>query len=358
MRIKQGLIFLIFAAIAFTGCMNDEVLPVSPVDLFGSRGVFIVNEGNYLYGNSTLSYYDINTKEVINDIFSVANGIPLGDVAYSMVIRNGKGYLVVNNSGCVHVIDANTILLEKTIEGLTSPRNILFLNDNTALVSDLYARGISIVDLLSNKVVGRIKTGSLSMPFYQHPTENLLRIGNRIFTNCWSYDNKLLVIDAESLTVIDSVEVGIQPMQMATDANGKIWVMNDGGYFGSPFGAEKPSLMRLNAQTLEVELRLNFASQMDRVGQMATNPAGDTLYYICNHLYRMPVNSEILAATPFISRNGRNFRALGIDQATGSIFISDASDYMSEGDVYVYKSTGEAVDTFRVGVIPTNFCFN
>lgn len=345
-------------AIAFTGCMDDEVMPVSPIDLYGSRGVFIVNEGNYLYGNSSLSYYDINTKEVINDIFSVANGIPLGDVAYSMVIRNGKGYIVVNNSGCIHIIDANTILLEKTIEGLTSPRNILFLNDNTALVSDLYARGISIVDLLRNKVVGKIKTGSLSMPFYQHPTENLLQIGNRIFTNCWSYDNKVLVIDAESLTVIDSVEVGIQPMQMVTDANGKIWVMNDGGYFGSPYGAEKPSLMRLNPQTLEVELRLNFATQMDRIGQMATNPAEDTLYYICNHLYRMPVNSEMLAATPFVSRNGRNFRALGIDLATGTVFISDATDYMSEGDVYVYTSTGEAVDTFRVGIIPTSFCFN
>jgi YVTN family beta-propeller protein len=345
-------------AIAFTGCMDDEVMPVSPIDLYGSRGVFIVNEGNYLYGNSSLSYYDINTKEVINDIFSVANGIPLGDVAYSMVIRNGKGYIVVNNSGCIHVVDANTILLEKTIEGLTSPRNILFLNDNTALVSDLYARGISIVDLLRNKVVGKIKTGSLSMPFYQHPTENLLQIGNRIFTNCWSYDNKVLVIDAESLAVVDSVEVGIQPLQMLADANGKIWVMNDGGYFGSPFGAEKPSLMRLNPQTLEVEMRLNFASQMDRLGQMATNPAGDTLYYICNHLFRMPISSETLQVTPFVSRSGRNFRALGIDPNTGNIFISDASDYTSEGSIYVYKPSGSPVDTFSVGIIPTSFCFN
>ncbi len=345
-------------AFAFNGCMDDEVIPVSSVDLYGSRGVFIVNEGNYLYGNSTLSYYDINTKEVINDIFSVANGIPLGDVAYSMVIRNGKGYIVVNNSGCVHVIDANTILLEKTIEGLTSPRNILFLNDNTALVSDLYARGISIVDLLSNNVVEKIKTGSLSMPFFQHPTENILQIGNRIFTNCWSYDNKVLVIDAESLAVVDSVEVGIQPMKMVADANGKIWVMNDGGYFGSPFGSEKPSLMRLNSQTLEVELRLNFASQMDRVGQMATNPAGDTLYYICNHLFRMPVSSETLQLNPFVSRNGRNFRALGVDPITGNVFISDATDYTSEGSIYVYMPSGSPVDTLSVGIIPTSFCFN
>ena len=40
----------------------------------------------------------------------------------------------------------------------------------------------------------------------------MICIGDKIFVNCWSFDNKVLVISTESLTVTDSIEVGIQPM--------------------------------------------------------------------------------------------------------------------------------------------------
>ena len=131
---KTRSILILIISIALSSCMDDSVIQTSPIDLFGSRGVFIVNEGNYLYGNSSLSYYDSDTKEIVNEIFSVANGIPLGDVAYSMKIRNGKAFIVVNNSGCIHVVDANTLQLEKTISGFSSPRHMLFIDDNRALV--------------------------------------------------------------------------------------------------------------------------------------------------------------------------------------------------------------------------------
>ncbi len=348
----------IVAIVLLFGCMDDSVIPTSPVDLYGSRGVFIVNEGNYMWGNASLSYYDFDTKLVTPDIFSLANGIPLGDVAYSMTIRNGRAYIVVNNSGCIYIVDSNTMLIEGQVNGLVSPRHTLFLNENTLLVSDLYARGISLVDIPTRMVTGKISTGKATLPFYQHPTENLIRINNTIFSNCWSYDNKILLIDTDQLKVIDSIEVGVQPLHMVTDGHGKIWVMNDGGYLGNPFGFEKPSLMRIDPFTLQVEVRLNFPSYTDMAGRLATNPAGDTLYFICNHLYRMPVSSNTLPTQPFIQRNGRNFRALGIDALTGNILIADAADYLSEGKVYIYRPSGLQIESFSVGIIPTAFCFN
>jgi DNA-binding beta-propeller fold protein YncE len=338
--------------------MDDEVIQTSPVDLYGSRGVFIVNEGNYLYGNSSLSYYDIDTKEVVSEIFSLANGIPLGDVGYSMAVRNGKGYIVVNNSGCIHVVDVNTLLLIKTITGLTSPRHILFIDDDKALVSDLYGRGVSVIDLQTNEIQGKIKTGGASLPFYQHSTENLIRVGNKVYTNCWSYDSKILEISLETLTVTDSIEVGIQPWAMVKDVDNKIWVVNDGGYAGNPFGHEVPSLMRINTTTNTVELRLNFSSLNDQIGQLATNPAGDSLYFIRNHLYKMHINSTSLPEQPIVSRDGRNFRALSVDPFTGDIYISDAVDFMGEGVVYRCKSSGTPIDTINSGITPTFFCFN
>lgn len=347
-----------FALLTLNSCMKEDVLPISNIDLFGSRGVFIVNEGNYLYGNSTLCYYDFDTYEVINDVFSKANGIPLGDVAYSMTIYDGKGYIVVNNSSCIHVVDINSMHLLGTIENLPSPRHMLFLNNELALVSDLYARGISIVNPKTFSVIGRIKTGGTTMPFYQHPTENLIRIGNRVYTNCWSFDNKVLVISTESLSVIDSIEVGIQPVAMAKDKYNNLWVINDGGYQGNPMGYEKPSLMKINTNNNSVSVTYEFLSFNDIVGQIATNPAGDSLYFICNHLYKMSIDDIELPLTPWVEKNGRTLRALVVDPIKGDVYVSDAIDFSSEGRVYRYTSNGTAIDTIDVGIIPGNFCFN
>ena len=114
---------LLAIIVSLSGCMKEGTLPISEIDLYGSRGVFIVNEGNYLYGNSSLSYYDIDSKQVINNIYTTANGIPLGDVAFTMTLNKGKGYIVMNNSSCIHVVDANSLLHIGTIKNLTSPRH-------------------------------------------------------------------------------------------------------------------------------------------------------------------------------------------------------------------------------------------
>lgn len=358
MKLNAIHISIITILVFLSGCMVDDVIQTSPIDLYGSRGVFIVNEGNYLYGNSSLCYYDIDTREVISDIFSLANPIPLGDVAYSMYIRNGKGYIVVNNSGCIYVVDANTLLIENTITGLASPRHILFIDDERALVSDLYARGVSIIDLKTNTVVGKISTGGTTLPFYQHATESLVRIGNNVYTNCWSYDNKILVISLQSFSVVDSITVGVQPWAMVKDVENNVWVINDGGYSGNPFGHENPSLMKINSESNELELRFDFPFATDQIGQLATNPAGDSLYYVCNHLYKMKITSTHLPDEPIIFKEGRNFRALSVDPVSGDIYISDAVDFMGEGFVFRYKSNGIPVDTISTGIIPTFFCFN
>lgn len=359
MNIKKYLLLILIAGSwALFGCMDDNLLPTSDIDLYGSRGVFIVNEGNYLYGNSSINYYDIESGEEISNLFSLVNSIPLGDVASSITVHDDRAYIVVNNSGCIHVVDVNSFSLLGTIEGLPSPRYMLFIDNNLALVSDLYARAISIINPITFKVTGSIKTGDSTLPFYQHSSEQMVRVGSKVFTNSWSYDNQVLVINTDELKVVDSIEVGIQPLAMAKDSRNNLWIINDGGFAGNPYGFEIPSLMRINTSTQEVELRLNFSSLTDNAGQIATNAAGDSLYFICKHLYAIHIDDTTLPIEPLITRDGRNLRALAIDPLTGDIFISDAGDFMSEGMVYRYKSNGTPVDTFAVGITPGNFCFN
>ena len=62
------------------------------------EGLFVVNQGNFMYANASLSYYNPQTKDIENEIFVRANGINLGDVAQSMVLYKETAYVVVNNS--------------------------------------------------------------------------------------------------------------------------------------------------------------------------------------------------------------------------------------------------------------------
>ena len=80
MHIKQVIfkcMLLLSLLAGATACMkwdygNEETFNLSP------RGLFITNEGNFQYGNATLSYYDPDSKTVENELFYRANAMKLG----------------------------------------------------------------------------------------------------------------------------------------------------------------------------------------------------------------------------------------------------------------------------------------
>jgi len=151
-------LFLISAAILFISCETRGPLTDAEyvAECIKGDGVFIINEGNYLAGNGALSFYSYSTGKIFNNIFTLANGRPLGDVPNSMVISGNNGYIVVNNSGRIEVVEKNTLLSIKTINDLVSPRNILPVSGTKAYVSSLYSNSITIIDLLANSVSGKI----------------------------------------------------------------------------------------------------------------------------------------------------------------------------------------------------------
>ncbi|OKZ29198.1 MAG: cell surface protein [Bacteroidales bacterium 43_8] len=302
--------------LSLTSCMKwDYGDAVEDFNATGA-GLFITNEGNFQYGNATLSYYDPATKQVQNEIFFRANGMKLGDVAQSMTIHDNKGWVVVNNSHVIFAIDLNTFKEVGRIENLTSPRYIHFLSDEKAYVTQLWDNRIFIINPKKYEITGYIQVPDMTME--SGSTEQMVQYGKYVYCNCWSYQNRIIKIDTETDRVVDELKVGIQPTSLVMDCNNKMWTITDGGYEGSPYGYEAPSLYRIDAETFTVEKQFKFKFLEYQ----------NTLYY-----------------------------GLTVNPANGEVYIADAIDYQQQGMIYRYSPEGKLIDEFYVGIIPGAFCW-
>lgn len=308
-----------------------------------ASGLFITNEGNFQYSNATLSYYDPATCEVENEVFYRANGFKLGDVAQSMVIRDGIGWIVVNNSHVIFAIDINTFKEVGRITGFTSPRYIHFLSDEKAYVTQIWDYRIFIINPKTYEITGYIECPDMDME--SGSTEQMVQYGKYVYVNCWSYQNRILKIDTETDKVVDELTIGIQPTSLVMDKYNKMWTITDGGYEGSPYGYEAPSLYRIDAETFTVEKQFKFKLG-DWPSEVQLNGTRDTLYWINNDIWRMPVEADRVPVRPFLEFRDTKYYGLTVNPNNGEVYVADAIDYQQQGIVYRYSPQGKLIDEF------------
>jgi YVTN family beta-propeller protein len=341
-----GLMLLVLA-----GCMkDDEWVKSHQNSAVLPKGLFVINEGNFMYGNASLSFYDPATRVVQNDLFYNTNGLPLGDVAQSMIIHENRGYIVVNNSGKIYVVNTADGKYTGKITGLMSPRYIHIFNNEKAYVTDLYAEKITIVNPTTYQTTGIISTPG-------HPsTEQMVQWNDFLFVSCWSFDNTVLVIDTRTDKVAGEIKTGKQPSGIVIDKYNKIWTLCDGGWSKGGTGIRIPMLHKINPATRVIEQTFNLPADA-KPSRLAINGTGDTILFINKGIWKLEVNQTSLGERPFLTTDSHLYYSLAVDPKTSEIYLSDAIDYQQRGIIYRYSSPGAKIDSFKTGIIPGSFCF-
>ena len=334
-------------------CMKWDYVEVEDLTAPGN-GLFIVNEGNFQYGNASLSYYDPETNQVQNEVFFRANGYKLGDVAQSMVIRDGIGWIVMNNSHVIFAVNADTFREIGRIEDLTSPRYIHFASDTKAYVTQLWDNRIFIVNPSTYAITGYISVPGMTMQ--TGSTEQMVQYGRYVFCNCWSYHNRIIKIDTETDRVVDELVVGIQPTSLVLDAYGKIWTVTDGGYEGSPYGYECPRLCKIDAATFSIEQTWDFKIG-DSPSELQTNGNRTKIFWINHDIWQMDVTATRLPVIPLIETRNTIYYGLTVNPHNGEIYVADAVDYQQPGKIYRYSEDGALIDEFYTGITPGAFAW-
>ena len=314
-----------------------------------SSGIFVLNEGNFMRGNSSLCFINNQLDSINRDVFSTINQRPLGDVAQSMSLIHGNIWVVVNNSGKIEILDPLSMLSKAKIDGLISPRYITTINDSMACVSDLLSTKISLINTKTLRLTGQIECGK--------STEQMMVFGNYLLALHWSdyggFDNRSAsLIDIPELKKSSEIILAKEPNSLVKDKNGDIWILCSGGYQG----IENPQLIKLDGKSFGILRRINF--EIGRSPKnLITNRSGDSLLYIDQDVFKMGIDAPDTPGTAFITRKNRLLYAMAIDPREGRLFISDALDYSRNGKVYIYSASGLLIQSLEAGIIPGNFLF-
>lgn len=330
-------------------CDDDSNSPDRSAEDPAQDQVLILNEGTFNNGNASLGIYQPDSQDVIRNVFRNRNDRPLGDVFQSMRFVQQKGFMVINNSGKIEVVDSATLASVGVIRDLPSPRYLQPVGGGRGYVSNFTQADeseLSIVSLDGLQKTGSIRTGGW--------TGNMTRAAGRI----WVPEVKkgwLLAIDPATDAVTDTVKLRVEVQQVVRDAENQLWALGNGGIDDSV----TPALYRIDPEARAVTQTLAFSSKDESPGNLTLNGSRDTLYYTNQGIYRMPIQQTQLPQSPLIEAQNRSFYGLSIDPESGEIYATDALDFVQNGEVYRFDAAGgQLIHQFEGGIIPRGFVFH
>ena len=340
------LLFVILFIATFAGCSKDDdpvtVVPVS------AKGVYVVNEGIFNHGNADLTLYIPDSNKTYSDVYYSANSKKLGDVAQNMYIKDGVGYIVVNNSNKIVLIDIKTNKLIDTIStNLNSPRSIVFSNSKM-YVSNLYGSSISVFSGTN------YKTFVKNITVKANPDEMVL-VNNKIYVahpTLGTPSKTVTILDPSTDQISKTLNVGDNPsMIKAYGTNVAVLSTGEYGDWTTTNDDTYGKLFVINSST-------DLVSDSTAIGGHPVDfaVASDYAYVVGDAaIIKIDLKNKKIDNATFVSGY---FYSIAYESTNQLLYIGDLKTYSSNGEVLIYTLSGTQKTKFTSGIIPGAFCFN
>lgn len=375
-------IVILCILLCFFGCREIElVVPteyeVLPGEIFDNNGpsrMYLLNEGNMGSNKSTIDFVDFRSMLYVRNIYSEKNPeviMELGDVGNDIAVYGSKLYAVINCSHKVEVMDAKTCERIGRID-IPNCRYIKFSKGHAYVTS--YVGPVAIDPDAQLGAVFKIDTTSLTVidrATVGYQPDELEIIGEYIYVansggyRVPDYDYTISVVEMYAMRQIQQIPVGINLHRIKKDGYGRLWVSSRGNYkdvSSNLFVLERKSA---NSSEMIVTDTLNIACS-DMV------ISGDSLYFYNvefntatekNHVSYgiIDITTKKLVTDNFI-KDGSEINitipyGLEINPYNGDIYVTDAKNYVSSGQLHCYDRNGIKKWSVRTGDIPAHMCF-
>lgn len=328
--------------ILFASCdKTPKPLPHVPYETIG---VFVLNNGNYGSNDASLTSYEPASKAVVPGVFQARNGKKLGDTAQDILVYGGKIYVSVFNSGVIFVTDLQGTIIKEIKEEGKSPRHLASYNGNVFVT--FYEGEVGKIDTTALNVISTVKVGD--NPEELKAANGKLYVANSGGLNYPNYDNRVSVVNPVSMSVVKTLEVVENPCYVEVNSKGDVYVISIGNYADIP-----ATLQKIDSQS-------DVVAPISDVSATYMSMGADDKLYIISSTYDENWNQTFdffLYNTTTMAKEGSyikdgtvvaNAYSITADPVSGNIYVG-ASDYVSNGDMYVFTEEGTLYDKFDTG---------
>lgn len=345
---KKTFFYLSILGSFLTSCSSDDSAPNTSIGDY-SKGIWIINQGNFGSGNASLSFYN---GTIENKVYNKVNNLDLGDTAQSSIIDGDRLYIVVNVSNKVNVINRHTGELIAEIDtGLNNPRYGVKVGSNQLYISN-WGDGSNATDdfiaIINTDTYEVEKTISV----VEGP-EKIVLLNEKIYVlhkGGWGFGSTVSAINTATGTVT-SIAVGDIPNSYAVDGN-DLYVLCGGKPYYTPVETEG-KLFKIDTTNDTTSLVIDFdrdstIKEHPSNFQLSDNESGKAYYEMSGSIYSETLNPN---ATPSVVLENVNISDMKIEGV--SLYYTDPGDYSSAGTFVQYNlSTQKEVKRVTTDIIP------
>ena len=370
-------------AIGLISCRGDEivvpseyeVLPISPrseSDFAANEpiGMYLLNEGNMGSNKATIDYVDFCNGYYVRNVYGERNPNvvkELGDVGNDIQVYGNRLYAVINCSHKVEVMDLHSCRRIGQID-IPNCRYIRFHGDKAYISS--YVGPVSIdpnaqlgaifeVDTATLRITRQVTVGYQPEEF--EIIDNYLYVANSGGYRAPDYDSTLSVVDLTDFRQVKKIPVCVNPHRVRKDQYNRLWITSRGDH-----KEVQPQLTCFSPITNSL-LPIAYAPA---VSEMVI--IGDSMYYYGSHWndeimsnqitygvlnIQYPITNTQSFITDGTEKNIKIPYGIQVNPYNGDIYITDAKNYVSSGQLHCYSREGKRKWSVRTGDIPAHMCF-